>query len=169
MTKAKKRIREELLEYDDGERYEPGGTAPDAYPSQRPRSEIRPPRPTTRGRVLVVDDDALVLSMMERALRRFGFEIITAADGPTGLQIYREEGHAIDLVVLDVNMPNMGGMETCSALYGIDPGVRVIFSSGYDARAAGGTDLPSCVKAFVQKPYRPSEFAELLQGLLDEE
>jgi DNA-binding response OmpR family regulator len=165
----KKRILDERMERDSAARHEPWGTAQDAYPSQRPRSEIRPPRRATIGRVLVVDDDALILAMTERTLRHHGFEIITAADGPTAVQIYREEGHAIDLVVLDVTMPEMNGMETCVALYELDANLRVIFSSGYDPEAAETSQLPDCVRAFVQKPYRPSELAAVMQALIDEE
>jgi CheY-like chemotaxis protein len=117
----------------------------------------------------VVDDDPLILAMTERALRRFGFEIITAADGPTAVEIYREEGHAIDLVLLDVTMPNMNGIDTCLALHDLDPELQVIFSSGYDAGVTESAELPDCVRAFVQKPYRPSELAALLQGLIDDE
>jgi two-component system cell cycle sensor histidine kinase/response regulator CckA len=164
---SNKRIRDEQLERASAAREEHWVKNQEAYPSQRPKSEIRAPTKATAGRVLVVDDDALVLAMTERTLRRHGFTIITAADGPTALQIYREEGHAIDLVVLDVTMPDMSGIETCIALYELDDDVRVIFSSGYDAEVAESQELPDCVEAFVQKPYRPSELAELMQRLLD--
>ncbi len=166
---SNKRSRDDQLERASTAREEHWGDTPDAHPSQRPKSEIRAPTKVTVGRVLVVDDDPLVLAMTERTLRRQGFEIITAADGPTALQIYREEGHAIDLVVLDVTMPDMSGIETCVALYALDEEVRVIFSSGYDAGVAEAEQLPDCVEAFVQKPYRPSELAELMRSLIDSE
>jgi DNA-binding response OmpR family regulator len=167
--RMKKRILDERMERDSAARHEPWGTAQDAYPSQRPRSEIRPPRPATVGRVLVVDDDPLILAMTERTLRHHGFEIITAADGPTAVQIYREEGHAIDLVVLDMTMPEMSGIETCLALHEVDAELRVIFASGYHPEATESSQLPDCVKAFVQKPYRPSELAALMRALIDAE
>ena len=164
---SKKRTRDDQLERASAAREEHWGATQDAYPSQRPTSEIRAPTKATVGRVLVVDDDPLVLAMTERSLRYHGFAIITAADGATALQIYGEEGRAIDLVLLDVTMPDMSGIETCIALYAIDEDVRVIFSSGYDAGVAELDALPDCVKAFVQKPYRPSELAALMQRLLD--
>ncbi len=148
---------------------ERAGAARESCPSGRPHSGFRTAQRSTLGCVLVVDDDPLVLTMTERTLSRHGFQILTASDGGSAVQVFREERHRIDVVVLDMTMPDMDGIETCVALYGEDTSVRVIFSSGYEASVAEAAELPDCVKGFVQKPYRPSEMASLIQRVIEED
>lgn len=163
---AKNRIWKELLDRDTGEPREPWARPATPPSSHRVESEVRGKPRATCGKLLVVDDDPLVLAMTERALRHYGFEVLTAADGPTAVELYRDEGKTIDLVVLDMTMPGMDGIDTCVALYKLDVRVHVIFASGYDSGAADSGELPDCVKGFVQKPYRPSELVDLINGVI---
>ncbi len=128
-------------------------------------SAIRRRAVPERPRVLVIDDDRLVRAMMERALDRHGFEVVTADGGRSALAIFRVQAAAIDLVLLDLTMPDLGGEETFVALREIDPGVRVVFSSGA-ALGTQGEGLPPGCRGFVRKPCLPSELAVVLRAVL---
>ena len=161
---SKNRMWDELLR-GEARDHEPWASAKGCEQA-RMVSDIRTAAPSDQGRVLVVDDDPLVLGMTERALRRYGFEVVTASDGPSAIELYRAEASSLDLVILDLTMPGMDGVDTCIELYKVNPDVEVVFASGYDAGAAESGDLPDCVKGFVQKPYRPSDLAQLLYGVI---
>jgi len=144
------------------ERLVPGSEAPTGVSAIRRRAV--PERP----RVLVIDDDRLVRSMMERALERHGFDVVTADGGRAALGIFREQAQAIDLVLLDLTMPDLDGEETFVALREIDPGVRVVFSSGVGL-GSNGEGLPAGFSGFVRKPCLPSEVVAVLRAVLNDE
>jgi CheY-like chemotaxis protein len=107
--------------------------------------------------VLIVDDEEAVREMIGEVLENEGFEVLRAEDGSRGVALFREGRDRIDVVLLDLSMPGLSGEETFRQLREIDPGVRVILSSGYDrdeARGRFGTARPA---GFIQKPYRPEE------------
>lgn len=139
-----------------------GSGAPAAVSAIRRRAV--PDRP----RVLVIDDDHLVRAMMARALDRHGFEVVTADGGRTAVTLFREQAQMIDLVLLDLTMPDLGGEETLVALREVDPGVRVVFSSGA-ALGTHGEGLPPGCRGFVRKPCLPSELAATLRAVLADE
>ncbi len=74
--------------------------------------------------------------------------------GLRALEIYRQERDRIDLVILDMLMPGMGGAETFQKLKGIDPGVRVLLSSGYSLDGEAQQVMAAGARGFIQKPYR---------------
>jgi DNA-binding response OmpR family regulator len=127
-------------------------------PAPPARRLVRPPRPMPaseeevepRGYVLVVDDDAEIRALLANDLMREGYEVATLGDGEQTLTaVIKEEP---DLVILDVNMPKLDGIETLTALRAIAPFLQVIIVSGkatpedaVQARALGAFD-------FVPKP-----------------
>lgn len=119
------------------------------------------------GSIMVVDDEAPVRTLAERALERNGYLVFTASDGQEAVEFFREYHGKIDLVVLDVTMPRMDGRETLIRLREIDPEVRVILMSGYDEQSA----VPGLVRDrksdFLQKPFRPTMLIERVQKMLD--
>ena len=86
-------------------------------------------------RVLVVDDDEDVLFLVEYALKRLGFDVTCASDGPRAVELYRRglaEGQRFDAVIMDLNIPgSCGGKELVARLLELDPRVRAFISSGY--------------------------------------
>ena len=116
-----------------------------------------------RGTVLLVDDEEMVRSIGGRVLELEGYEVLSAADGLEALDVYRRERSRVDLVLLDVTMPHLSGVETLRRLREVDAGVRVLFCSGYAAQSVPASREEGVV-GFVQKPYRPEELAEAVRG-----
>jgi CheY-like chemotaxis protein len=89
-----------------------------------------------------------------RILQQLGYQVLSAESGLRALEIYRRERDRIDLVVLDMLMPGMGGAETFQKLKELDPGVRVLLSSGYSLDGETQQVMASGARGFIQKPYR---------------
>jgi DNA-binding NtrC family response regulator len=104
--------------------------------------------------VLLVDDEPSVRRVGARALEAAGLRIVTAQDGLEAVEIYRERQSEIALVILDMTMPKLGGVETFQALSAINPDVRVILSSGYESGYAAQSFGDRGPVGYVQKPYR---------------
>src|SRR5207253_9619493 len=81
--------------------------------------------------ILVVDDEDMVRHLARCVLERWGFRVLTAADGEQALATYRARGREIDLVVLDFAMPQLTGLQVLHGLQRLNPGVRVIFARRY--------------------------------------
>jgi signal transduction histidine kinase len=110
------------------------------------------PADTVRGSgtILVVDDEPIVLFAVTKMLERLGFTVLAAESGARALEVYRARKPAIDLVLLDVIMPGMGGVEVYGKLKDLDSGVRVVLSSGHRADTV---DMSAGQLAFLRKPY----------------
>lgn len=103
--------------------------------------------------ILVMDDEDEVLSMLESILEGSGYKVLTSLSGKSGLEIYKEKSDSIDLVVLDIMMPKMGGDEVFMKLLEIDPSVKVLLSSGYSNREQHKDIIALGAKGFVGKPF----------------
>jgi len=114
------------------------------------------------GTVLVIDDEANVREVAQRMLELAGFRVLLAESGRDALAVYREQGQTIDVVLLDMTMPELDGRETYRELAAIRPDVRVVLTSGYSEQEAfsewGGEGLAG----FLQKPYRPADLVATL-------
>ena len=109
--------------------------------------------PAYRGRkhvVLVADDDLQILALVVIVLQKDGHQVLAAADGLEGLEISRQYSGAIDLVIADVQMPNLNGIDLCVRLRVERPGIKAFVMSGADASAdaAERAELP-----FLPKPF----------------
>jgi len=104
--------------------------------------------------ILVVDDEDLNLGILSEWLDLLGYRAMTARNGEEAVRLFRQHGSAIDLVLLDLVMPGMGGGEVFDHLKEIDDQVRVILISGYAQDREIQAILMRGVKAFLQKPFR---------------
>jgi PAS domain S-box-containing protein len=109
------------------------------------------------GRVLLVDDEEMVRNVASVMLTTLGYEVLTAEDGEQALALFIREHASIDLVILDMIMPKLGGRETFEAMREVSPEVAVLFSSGFTRERAGGTIEGG--RGFIKKPYRFAAFA----------
>jgi signal transduction histidine kinase/CheY-like chemotaxis protein len=120
-----------------------------------------------RGTILVVDDEAALRRICRRTLEPVGFTVLEAEDGIAGLDMCRARGNEIDLVVLDLTMPRMGGAEVLAILRAERPDLPVVIASGYD-RADRRSDLPNDRRIrFLQKPFGTASLIAAVTGLLE--
>jgi len=140
-------------------------------PAAAETAPVAPPAPAeARGGecVLVVDDEDMVRELARLVLERRGFRVLTAAGGEEALTQYGGHPGAIDLVLLDYSMPGLTGLQVFEALRKLDPGVCVVFSSGYALEGNAAPLLAAGARAFVAKPYRPDELVQAVRQALDE-
>jgi signal transduction histidine kinase len=127
------------------------------------------PAPAPAGRqlhVLLVDDEPLVRSMFERALKRAGMRVTGAAHGLDALERFADASPPIDAVVLDMAMPVMGGAECFRRLRERQPHLPIVIASGYTGDAEIRTLVATGAAAFLEKPFRMEALVSALQGLI---
>jgi PAS domain S-box-containing protein len=121
---------------------------------------------TGTGRILVIDDEAPVREIYTAMLTEIGFEVVCAEDGRKGLDYFREHHAKIDLAIVDLMMPRLGGLECIEGLKIIDPDVPAIVSSGYAMNDEANRVLAAGARAFVQKPFTLEELARTVTSHL---
>jgi CheY-like chemotaxis protein len=109
--------------------------------------------------ILLVDDEEVVREMAAEMLRSLGYTVTTCADGRKAAAYFQEHWKEVDLVILDMVMPEMGGRDTYIAMCRINPKVRALLSSGYSLNGEAQGILNEGVLGFVGKPYRRSELS----------
>ena len=117
------------------------------------KTAVSPPTTASAGHLLVIDDEKGVCEAVTDILELTGIPVLTALNGPTGLDIYRKHIDKISLILLDLSMPGMNGEETYQALRQINPQVQVVLSSGYDEQEVFRRFNNSGFAGFLQKPY----------------
>ncbi|MBN2723381.1 MAG: response regulator [Deltaproteobacteria bacterium] len=115
------------------------------------------------GTILFVDDEKPVRRAGEKLLKRLGFNVLLAADGLEAIDIFERRQTEISLVILDMAMPGMGGLETMEKLREIRSDIKIVLSSGF-SDADSGSGLEG-VDAFLPKPYGFKRLAEILKKL----
>jgi PAS domain S-box-containing protein len=121
-----------------------------------------------QGTILVVDDEETVRRLSRRILERAGYKVFTASDGTEGLELYRQYADTIDLVLLDMTMPRLGGEAAFRELRRIRSDVRVLLSSGYNEQEATSGFAGKGLSGFIQKPYTPDELYAAISRVLKE-
>jgi two-component system cell cycle sensor histidine kinase/response regulator CckA len=118
----------------------------------------------SRGLVLLVEDEPRVRSQARRLLQRSGYAVIEAADGAEGARLFDERRDAVTVVVTDVVMPMVGGVEMVARLRTTAPTLPVVFVSGYTAE---DEDLPLDDRtAFLTKPYTIAALCEAIGAVV---
>ena len=118
--------------------------------------------------ILLVDDEEVIRDSVSALLEASSLQVLLACDGQEAVDIYRERGEEIDLVILDLVMPRMDGPQTVAALKRQDPGVRVLLSSGYSESGVAAELLADpCVRGFIHKPFRLRELNQAVRQALD--
>ena len=118
------------------------------------------------GKILLVDDEDVILEVGAEMIHSLGYEVLTARSGQEALDIYSAQGHEVDLVILDLIMPDMGGGSAFDRLKEIDANVRVLLSSGYGVNGEATEILERGCTSFIQKPFRLSDLADKLTEIL---
>ena len=117
--------------------------------------------------VLIIDDDRNILSNLEDILTSLGYSVLSSTSGIGGTEIFRTRQSEIDLVICDMIMPGINGIETIKLLKEIRKDVKIIVSSGfYDEETSSGI-FKANVSGFIQKPFRVNELSRLIHSVLN--
>ena len=144
-----------------------------ATDSQLPLSEKRDPEKeeilTGRETLLLVDDEDMVLTVGGEILGKMGYKVFLAKSGREAIEIYEKHRDEIDLIILDMIMPDIGGGEAYDILRQEDTGVRVLLSSGYSIDGQASKILDRGCDGFIQKPFKVKELSGKIRQILDNE
>ncbi|MEA3361219.1 MAG: response regulator, partial [Thermodesulfobacteriota bacterium] len=117
--------------------------------------------------ILLVDDEEMIIDVGMDILKIIGYKVLVARGGQEAIEIYKKNEEQVDLIILDMIMPDMSGPETCRILREIKTDLKIIFSSGYsmngnvkDIMNEGG-----CA-GFIQKPYKVRELSQKIREVL---
>ncbi|MFA6149275.1 MAG: PocR ligand-binding domain-containing protein [bacterium] len=119
-----------------------------------------------KGTILLVDDEESLVALGARMLEHLGFTVLTAANGMQAVELYRERGKEIGLVLMDLTMPHLDGGEAFSELRRLNPEVRVVLASGYSHEDVVSRFAGKGLAGVLQKPYTLFKLREALAGLM---
>jgi len=117
--------------------------------------------------VLLVDDEDLILDVGEQILKRIGYTVVVARSGREAIEIYRGKKEDIEMVILDMIMPDISGGEVYDRLREINPDIKVLLSSGYSLGGQARDILARGCKGFIQKPFNMRELSHKLREVLE--
>jgi len=119
--------------------------------------------------ILVVDDEEIVRDLTLEVLSAHGYNVLLAQDGLEAIHVYKAFGHNIDLVLLDIIMPRMGGKEACEKLKEINPDIKVLFCSGHGSDHKVCEELKKSGLPYSRKPFKIYDLARKVRQVLNHE
>jgi two-component system, cell cycle sensor histidine kinase and response regulator CckA len=135
----------------------------------KPAEDISPAATAAGGTetILLVEDEEGVRRLLKHVLAKQGYTVIEAANGPEALAVFRELRRPVELLLTDIVMPRMSGRELAERLLRLQPGLKVMYMSGYMNEALVGTGTLGAGAKFLPKPLRPELLAAAVRELLD--
>ncbi|MCJ7704712.1 MAG: response regulator [Desulfobacterales bacterium] len=129
---------------------------------------VRPSAPISKaiGTVLLVDDEEVILDVSEKVLKVLGYKVLVARGGADAIEIFKKHQDSIDLVLLDIIMPHMGGGEVYDRLKEISPEVKVLLSSGYSIDGEASKIMARGCNGFIQKPFDIMQLSQSIRAIL---
>ena len=118
------------------------------------------------GTVLLIDDEKMILDVGLELLEELGYTVLSAMSGQEAIDVFQKDQDNIDMVIMDMIMPGMGGGETFDRLKEINPAVKVLLSSGYSIDGQATKILRRGCDGFIQKPFNMNQLAEKVQKIL---
>ena len=115
-----------------------------------------------RGKILLIDDQDTVRDVCSAMLSTLGYMVSTAADGREGVEYYRRFGKDVDLVIIDMIMPVLGGRDCFREIKAMNPDVRAILSTGFSLDGTVQEIMDEGIIGFIQKPYRLDELSNVV-------
>ena len=119
------------------------------------------------GTILLVDDEEVILEVGQELLEAMGYRVLIAGDGKKAIEVYEKNQDDIDIVILDMVMPNMGGGEAYDRMKEINPDIKVLLSSGYGINGEASEILERGCDGFIQKPFKIKELSGRIRGILE--
>jgi two-component system cell cycle sensor histidine kinase/response regulator CckA len=121
-----------------------------------------------KGTVLFVDDEEIVLETGGQMIERIGYNVFTAQSGKKAIEIFEEKRQDIDLVLLDLIMPEISGSTTFDRIKEINPDVKVLLSSGYSLDGEAKRIMERGCDGFIQKPFNIKGLSQKLADILEQ-
>jgi PAS domain S-box-containing protein len=118
--------------------------------------------------ILVVDDEPAIVRTAGETLAHYGYQVLSAASGEEALDMLSSNGNKVDLVVLDLGMPGMGGLKCLQEIINRDPAARVLVASGYSTQAQADRTRTQGASGFLPKPYRLPDLLNQVRAILDQ-
>ncbi|MBW2443631.1 MAG: PAS domain S-box protein [Deltaproteobacteria bacterium] len=118
------------------------------------------------GTILLIDDEQMILDVGIELLEELGYTVVSAMSGQEAIDIFEKDRNEIDLIIMDMIMPGMGGGETFDRLKEIDSDIKVLLSSGYSINGQATNILRRGCDGFIQKPFNMNQLAEKVQQIL---
>ena len=137
-----------------------------SWEPEKQRTDTLAMNPTVDAKVLLVDDEETLRRAVAKMLEKRGFSVIEAREGRTAIDILRRNCSHIGVVLLDIKLPDVGGVDVFSDMCLINPAIKVILTTGFNleiAAAGAGKRRPW---GYIQKPYEIDELASLLRTAL---
>lgn len=119
--------------------------------------------------VLLVDDEEMIIDVGKKMLAKLGYRVLTARSGKEAMEICAAKKKDIDIIILDMIMPGMGGGETYDHLKKMDPASKVVLSSGYSVNGQAQEILGRGCNGFIQKPFNLKALSHMLREVLGTE
>lgn len=117
--------------------------------------------------ILIVDDEPDLRDIASRTLQREGYEAHSVASGEEAVDFYKSNGDSVDLVVMDLGMPGMGGQRALAEIKAIDPKAKILIASGYSTKDNEDQSLSNGASGYVTKPISKNDFLKAIRGALD--
>ncbi len=118
------------------------------------------------GRILLVDDEALVREVAAEMLKQIGYGVVAARDGKEAIEKFRSGRNDFDMVILDMILPEMSGGEIYKALKSMNPDVRILLASGYSQDRQANEIMAQGCDGFIQKPFDMSQLSRKIREVL---
>ena len=147
----------------------PTAAAPASAPAPVPqRSTVAIDNPAgTKELILIIDDEALIVTLAKRMLTDAGYRVVTSAEPFQALEIFKQLKDEVDLIILDFTLPIMDGSEVFDALRKIKPSVAVMLSSGFAEQDKVRAMLSQGLRGFLPKPYTQEKLLSQVRSTLD--
>jgi PAS domain S-box-containing protein len=118
--------------------------------------------------VLLIDDEQMIVEVGKEILGILGYNVLTAKSGERGIEVYQKNKDQIQIIILDMVMPSMGGAETYYRIKEINPDIRFLLSSGYSVDKEASKILDSSRNGFIQKPFTIDQLSEKIEKIFDQ-
>jgi CheY-like chemotaxis protein len=119
------------------------------------------------GTVLLVDDEEVILEVGKELLEGMGYQVLTAKDGKEAIEVYKKNLDEIDIVLLDMVMPNMGGGDAYDRMKEINPDIKALLSSGFSIDGEASEILERGCNGFIQKPFTMKGLSGKIMEILE--
>jgi len=119
------------------------------------------------GTILLIDDEKMIIDVGRELLKELGYRVLPAMSGPEAIDVFQKNQEDIDMVIMDMIMPGMGGGETFDRLRDINPDIKVLLSSGYSINGQATKILRRGCDGFIQKPFNMNQLAEKIQKIME--